>query len=66
MKLTVKNALAIFTVIVAAVLSIWALLLPPQGKIDQSVLFLTAQFLLFAATLLGVDLMLDKFRNFMK
>ena len=42
------------------------LILPPLGVIDGSVLLLCAQFLLFAATLLGVDGYYDKMRNLIK
>ena len=62
----VKNILASFATIAATVLSVWALLLPPQGEIDQSVLFVLAQFLLFAATLLGVDLAFEKLKDSIK
>ena len=40
--------------------------LPPQGEIDHTVLLLCAQFLLFAATLLGVDGYYDKMRDLIK
>ena len=43
-----------------------ALFLPPQGEIDHTVLLLCAQFLLFAATLLGVDGYYDKMRDLIK
>ena len=39
---------------------------PPQGEIDHTVLLLCAQFLLFAATLLGVDGYYDKMRDLIK
>ena len=41
--------------VVAVILSAVALLLPPTGYIDYSVLLLVAQFLLLCATFLGVD-----------
>ena len=42
------------------------LILPPLGVIDGSVLMLSAQLLLFAATLLGVDGYYDKMRDLIK
>ncbi|MGM9674194.1 MAG: hypothetical protein ACI3X9_01830 [Bacteroidaceae bacterium] len=50
-----KRRLALASWVVAVVLSIAALLLPPMGCIDHSVLLLVAQFLLLCATFLGVD-----------
>jgi hypothetical protein len=63
---SIKNILATFATTAATVLSIWALLLPPQGEIDQSVLFVIAQFLLFAATLLGVDFAFERLKDSMR
>ena len=39
----------------AIIISFVALLLPPQGVIDPSVLWVVAQALLFAASVLGID-----------
>ena len=50
-----KNRLALASWVVAVILSAVALLLPPAGYIDHSVLLLVAQFLLLCATFLGVD-----------
>lgn len=58
-----KKALATLALVVAGVLSIWAMLLPPQGEIDQSVLLAVAQFLVFSATLLGVELAVNRIRD---
>ena len=49
-----KVKLAVASWVVAVVLSVTALLLPPMGIIDHSVLLLVAQFLLVCATFLGV------------
>lgn len=48
---------------VASALCIVGLLLPPQGKIDASVCFTVAQFLIFTASLCGVDAALLKFHK---
>ena len=56
-----KELIAFFLSVVAAALGTVALILPPQGVIDNSVLILIGQILLFIATLLGVDGALDRF-----
>ena len=54
MKLNSKEIIAIWFAVVAALVSITALWIPPQGVIDETVLILIGQFLLFIATLIGV------------
>ena len=54
-SLQMKQKLALGSWVVSVVLSLLALLLPPTGYIDHSVLILVAQFLLLCATFLGVD-----------
>ena len=49
-----KEILALLALIVASVLAIWGMLLPPVGAVEQNLLILVAQFLVFAATLLGI------------
>ena len=49
-----KEVLACMALIVASVLAIWGMLLPPVGAVEQNLLILVAQFLVFAATLLGI------------
>ena len=57
---TVKEILSAVALIVAGIIAVWAMLLPPQGEVDQSILITIAQFLVFAATLLGVDSRLER------
>ncbi len=59
----VKSILAAIALVVASTIAIWAMLLPPQGEVSQSVLIEIAQFLVFAATLLGVDAAVEKFKR---
>ena len=66
MRWSVKETLAALALAVASLLAIWALLLPPQGEIDQSVLFSIAQFLVFSATLLGVDGAMDRMKALLR
>ena len=54
-KLNSKEIIAIWFAIIAACISITALWMPPQGIIDETVLILIGQLLLFIATLVGVD-----------
>ena len=54
-KLSSKEIIAIWFAIIAACISITALWMPPQGIIDETVLILIGQLLLFIATLVGVD-----------
>lgn len=49
-----KELLAAAALIVASVLAVWGMLLPPVGDVEQNLLILVAQFLVFAATLLGI------------
>lgn len=55
-----KNVAAFIALIVGAVLGLWAMLLPPQGEVEESILVLVAQFLLFASTMLGIDSKFDR------
>ena len=54
-KLNSKEIIAIWFAVVAAVISITALWIPPQGVIDETVLILIGQFLLFIGTLIGIN-----------
>ena len=60
MEWNVKSILATLSVVVASLITIWAMLLPPQGEVSQSILLAVAQFLVFSATLLGVDLAIER------
>lgn len=50
----------------AVVFATAGILTPPVGEIDESVLMLIAQLLVFCATLLGVDSYFDKMRELLK
>ena len=58
-----KEIIAIWFAFIAAIVSITALWMPPQGIIDETVLVLVGQFLLFIATLTGVDGALTRFHE---
>ena len=58
-----ESMMTIWFAVVAAIVSITALWMPPQGVIDETVLVLVGQFLLFIATLTGVDGALTRFHE---
>jgi Fe2+ transport system protein B len=63
---TVKEILSAVALIVAGIIAVWAMLLPPQGEVDQSILITIAQFLVFAAPLLGVDSSVERLKKLLK
>lgn len=66
MRWSSKELLSALALAVASIIAIWALLLPPQGEVSQSVLMEVAQFLLYSATLLGVDIAIDKIKELLR
>lgn len=56
MKIKVKIILAWILAMSAVGFGIAGFCVPPVGVINSSVLWLVAQFLLFSATLLGIDI----------
>jgi len=62
----IKHLIAIASFVVAVIMSFVALLLPPPGVIDQSVLLLIAQFLILTATLLGVSSYVESIKKLRK
>lgn len=58
---TPKDILATTALAVASVLAVWGMLLPPVGDVEQNLLILVAQFLVFAATLLGIGSTFERF-----
>lgn len=61
-----KRKLAFLSWMSAVVFAIAGIFTPPVGEIDESVLMLIAQLLVFCATLLGVDSYFDKMRKLLK
>lgn len=66
LKLTIKDYYAGFAIIVATVLAFCGTFLPPAGIVDSSMLYLIAQFLVLAATLLGFGTMYTQIYNMIK
>ena len=58
-----KYAISIIAFISAVVIGFIALFIPPQGVIDASVLWFTAQLLVFVSGLLGINLDLDSLKR---
>ena len=58
-----KRKLAFLSWMAAVLFGAAALFIPPQGEIDHTVLVMCAQFLLFAATLLGVEGYYEKMKE---
>jgi len=54
-----KAILSVLAFLTALVIGFIALFIPPEGIIDSTVLWFTAQMLLFVSGLLGVNLSLD-------
>ena len=63
---TPKVILAYVATILAASLSLGAMMLPPKGVIDTSVLIMAAQVLVFAATMVGVDLSVSQLKDLLQ
>lgn len=61
MKIETKNFLAVAAFIVATIIALASLTIPPEGVIDSSALWAIAQFLVMVCTLLGIDATLQKF-----
>lgn len=57
----IRSITAIIAFAASIIISFIALLIPPAGEIDHSVLILIAQMFLFTASLLGKDLNLMHF-----
>lgn len=60
----IKIIMAPVSFMCAVIIGFIALFLPPTGAIDASVLWFTAQLLVFVSSLLGISLTLDGFRQF--
>lgn len=59
-----KKWLAVSSFVIAVVLVAVNMLMPPPGKVDESIIYVFAQLLLYSATLLGVQMLLkDRDKN---
>ena len=55
-----KKWLAVSSFVIAVVLVAVNMLMPPPGKVDESIIYVFAQLLLYSATLLGVQMLLKE------
>lgn len=62
----IQYAVAIFLVLGSFALALMGFLTPPAGEISESVLWYSAQALMFAATIFGVGSMLKEFYSHAK
>lgn len=58
-----KEALAIASFVVAAMIAMYCLTVPPRGKIDSSALWAVAQFLVMCCSLLEISATIEKLMN---
>ena len=56
-----KKALATVAFVFACVLVMLNMYMPPEGEVHSSIIYIFAQLLLFSATLLGVEVVLQKY-----
>lgn len=62
-KEVIKAIISIVAFLSAIVIGFIALFIPPTGVIDASVLWFTAQLLVFVSGLLGINLKLDSLKQ---
>lgn len=62
-KEVIKAVISIVAFLAAIVIGFIALFIPPTGIIDASVLWFTAQLLVFVSGLLGINLKLDSLKQ---
>lgn len=62
-KEVIKAVLSILAFLSAVVIGFIALFIPPTGIIDASVLWFTAQLLVFVSGLLGINLSIDSLKQ---
>lgn len=60
---TLKSLISIISFLAAIVIGFIALFIPPKGIIDASVLWFTAQLLVFTSGLLGIDISIDSLKK---
>ena len=62
-KETVKLIMATIAFVAALIAGFTAMIIPPHGIIDASVLWFVAQLLVFTSTLLGLSMTIDHLRQ---
>ena len=59
----IRKTLSVVSLLAAIVIAIIAVFTPPMAVIDASILYLTSQFLVFIAGLLGINFEIDFSRH---
>ncbi len=59
----IKQCISVVAFLAAIVIGFIALFIPPTGIIDASVLWFTAQLLVFVAGILGIDFKIDAIKQ---
>lgn len=62
-KEIIKHSISIVAFLAAVVIGFIALFIPPTGVIDASVLWFTAQLLVFVSGILGFDFNIDALKQ---
>lgn len=65
-NITLRNSLSLLSFVAALIVGFIALFLPPTGIIDASVLWYTAQLLVFTSGLLGINMNIDSLKQIAK
>ena len=60
---TLKTCISLIAFLAAIAIGFIALFVPPKGIIDASVLWFTAQLLVFTSGLLGIDISIDSLKR---
>lgn len=59
--MNIRKIVGLSAFVSSVIIGFIAIFMPPQGEIDNSVLWFTGQLLVFTASLLGVDLNIGHF-----
>lgn len=65
-QLKIQYAVAVFLVLASFALALMGFFTPPTGEISESVLWYSAQALMFSATIFGVGTMFKEFYDHAK
>ena len=62
-KSVLKGIISFVAFVAAIIIGFIALFIPPEGVIDASVLWFTAQLLVFTSGILGINISLDSLKH---
>ena len=62
-KSVLKGIISVVAFVAAIIIGFIALFIPPEGVIDASVLWFTAQLLVFTSGILGINISLDSLKH---